>query len=188
MIAPVIILFVTLVASTVALSVPSLSDLILVTGPCVLASLLLILQASLRRGRHGAEKYVVIDGSNVMHWKDGTPQIEALHEVVAHLMAHGFTPGVVFDANVGHLVAGKYQHDGAMGKLLGLQQDNVIVVNKGSPSDPVILATARDLGARIVTNDRYRDWVEAHPEIKEPGHLIRGGYRDGQLWLDLAAE
>jgi len=36
-----------------------------------------------------------------------------------------------------------------------------------------------------VTNDRYRDWAEAHPEIKEPGHLIKGGYRDGKVWLDL---
>lgn len=39
------------------------------------------------------------------------------------------------------------------------------------------------MGARIVTNDRYRDWAEAHPEIATPGHLIRGGWREGKLWL-----
>jgi hypothetical protein len=47
------------------------------------------------------------------------------------------------------------------------------------------LAAAADLGARVVTNDRYRDWVEQHPEVTEPGHLIRGGYKAGKLWLDL---
>ena len=35
-----------------------------------------------------------------------------------------------------------------------------------------------------VTNDRFRDWADVHPEVREPGHLIRGGYRDGVLWLD----
>jgi hypothetical protein len=61
------------------------------------------------------------------------------------------------------------------------------VVNKGNPADPTILAAARDLKARIVSNDRYRDWTESHPEVAKPGHVIRGGYRDGNLWLDLAA-
>ena len=36
-----------------------------------------------------------------------------------------------------------------------------------------------------MTNDRYRDWAEAHPELSAPGYLIRGGYRAGKLWLDL---
>ncbi|MCU0912684.1 MAG: hypothetical protein MUE98_15560, partial [Rhodobacteraceae bacterium] len=41
------------------------------------------------------------------------------------------------------------------------------------------------LGAQIVTNDRFRDWVERFPEVRQPGHLVRGNYRDGALWLDL---
>ena len=40
------------------------------------------------------------------------------------------------------------------------------------------------MDAPIVTNDRYRDWAGEYPEIAEPGRLIRGGYRDGVLWLD----
>jgi hypothetical protein len=63
-----------------------------------------------------------------------------------------------------------------------------MVVPKGTPADPTILAAARDLGAPVLTNDRYRDWAEAHPEIRTPGHLIRGGYRDGGLHLDLPEE
>ena len=60
-----------------------------------------------------------------------------------------------------------------------------MVVSKGTPADPTILAAARDLGAQIVTNDRFRDWAEAHPEVTEAGHLVRGGYPSGKLWLSL---
>ena len=120
-----------------------------------------------------------------MYWKDGTPQIDAVRDVVRHLTVRGFTPGVIFDANAGHKLAGRYQHDGAMGQRLGLPQDRIIVVNKGTPADPTILAAAKDLNARIVTNDRYRDWAGDHPEIAIPGHLVRGSYVAGKLRLDL---
>jgi len=123
-----------------------------------------------------------------MHWNDGTAQIETVRDVVQHLKRQGFTPGIVFYANAGHILTGKYQHHGGMGKLLGLPEDRVMVVDKGTPADPIILAAARDLGAKVVTNDRYRDWAEAHPEVRDPRHLVKGGYRDGKLWLDLSED
>ena len=120
-----------------------------------------------------------------MHWKDNVPQIESVRAVLAQLTAAGYAPGVVFDANAGYKLMGSYKHDHAFGKLLGLPQDRVIVVAKGTPADPVILASARELGARIVSNDRFRDWADTHPEVSVPGHVIAGGYRDGQVWLDM---
>ena len=48
-----------------------------------------------------------------------------------------------------------------------------------------LVEDAAKRGARIVTNDRYRDWAEGHPEIAHPGHLIRGSFRGGSLRLDL---
>ncbi len=142
-----------------------------------------------RRGvfarKQSSPKYVVVDGSNVMHWKDNMPQIDSVRAVVDKLTAAGFAPGVVFDANAGYKLMGKYKHDHALGKLLGLPGDRVMVVAKGTPADPVILASARDLGARVVSNDRFRDWAETHPEVRVPGHVIAGGYRDGQVWLDM---
>jgi len=128
---------------------------------------------------------IVVDGSNVFYWKDNTPSLDTLREVIATLRTQGYDPGVVFDANAGYLLTGRYQHDGALGRLLSLPEKNVMVVPKGTPADPMILAAARDLGAPILTNDRYRDWAEAHPEIRTPGYLIRGSYRDGQLRIDL---
>jgi hypothetical protein len=188
MIVPFTLLVFSLAGIAVSLSLPGLSDLMLLAAPCALASLFLLLRAYSRRtkgSRQSTQKMIVVDGSNVLHWKDGTPQIDSLREVVQHLTSLGFAPGVVFDANAGHLTTGKYQHHRAMGKLLGLPEDRVMVVNKGTPADPTILAAARDLGARIVTNDRYLDWADAHPEVREPGHLIRGGFRAGQVWLNL---
>lgn len=189
MIVPISLFLCSLAGFIASLIVPALADLILLAAPCALASLVLLLRAYLRSAksaRKAAQKWIIIDGSNVMHWKDGTPQIDTLHEVVKRLSSLGFSPGVVFDANAGHILTGKYQHHRAMGKLLGLPEEQIMVVHKGTQADTTILAAARDLGARIVTNDRYRDWVDTHPEVREPGFLVRGGYQAGQLWLNLA--
>ncbi|MGL6210543.1 MAG: NYN domain-containing protein [Paracoccaceae bacterium] len=199
---PSVLLLVSLAGFGAALAVPELSDWLLLAVPSVLASLILLLNAMIRPKKRSAERlqerpepqqppspakprHILVDGSNVLHWKDGTPQIDALRAVLCLLTAKGYTPGVVFDANAGYLVAGRYQHHKAMGALLGLPEDRVMVVAKGAPADLVLLAAARDLGARIVTNDRFRDWAEAHPEVREPGHLVKGGFRDTGVWLDL---
>lgn len=131
---------------------------------------------------------ILVDGSNVMHWKDETPQITTVQAVVAELKARGFTPGVIFDANAGYKLVGSYMNERDFSMLLTLRPDQVFVVPKGTQADPYLLSAARDSGARIVTRDRFRDWAEAHPKVKEPGFLIRGGFRDtGALWLDEAS-
>lgn len=151
----------------------------------LIAALLALLALWWRARARAARAWVVLDGSNVMHWREGTPQIETVIEVLRALEARGLTPGVVFDANAGYKVLGRYLGDNGLARRLKLPADRVLVVARGTPADPVILQAARDLGARIVTNDRYADWAEAHPEVRAPGHLIRGGYRGGRLWLDL---
>ena len=124
------------------------------------------------------------DLCNRAHWKDNTPQIDTLREVFAHLGRLGRTPAVIFDANAGCLLAGRYQDDHVMAKPLGLPEDRVLGVPKGAIADSYLLTVARDYDAPIVTNDRYRDWAADYPEIAGPGRLIRGGYRNGALWLD----
>ncbi|MDG3041091.1 NYN domain-containing protein [Roseicyclus marinus] len=198
MLVPFLLFLVSLGGVLAAFLLPGWSDLILLAGPAALASLWLLARAAFagkpaqsgsttRRRWHTIARpsWIVVDGSNVMHWQDETPRIEPLRDVLGHLDRLGFTAGVVFDANAGYLLAGKYQHDEAFGRLLGLPDDRIMVVPKGTPADPVILTSARDLGARVVTNDRYRDWADDYPEIARPGFLIRGGYRGGKLWLDL---
>lgn len=166
----------------------------------MIAAFLLMVMAVLRRPakaakapvhapgtRAKASLHVVVDGSNVMHWNGKQPQIATVREVIAALRAKGYQPGVIFDANAGYKIGDRYLDDQDFAKLLNLPSARVLVVNKGEPADPTILAAARELGARVVTNDRFRDWAGDFPEVANKGHLLKGGYRKGTLWLDEAA-
>jgi len=184
------------------------SDLLLLALPACLAALILLWRAFRRRPekqsryatadgssapswhafRRKPQKppvYAVIDGSNVLHWQDNQPNLSSLRAVIDHVASLGYTPGVVFDANAGYKISARYQQDYALARLLRLPADRVLVAPKGTPADPLILASARELGARIVTNDRYRDWAGDYPEVETPGHLVPGGFHDGKLWLEL---
>ncbi|MCB1338508.1 MAG: hypothetical protein KDK10_13965 [Maritimibacter sp.] len=181
---PISLLFLSLAGLGAALTLPGWSDLVMIAGPSAFASLYLLLRAL--RGPSGTAVPVVVDGSNVMYWRDGTPQFETLIEVLARIRAEGMQPGVVFDANAGHLLFGRYMGDRDFARRLKLPQNRVLVVANGTPADPTILGAARDMGARIVTNDRFRDWAEAFPEVTTPGHLIPGRFEAGKLRLDTA--
>ena len=135
------------------------------------------------RSRFGKRKQIIVDGSNVMYWKDGEPRLDSVVEVIINLTRQGFAPGVIFDANVGYLLTGKFKNTNAMAKLLGLPEKRVMVVPKGEPADRFILQAARELGARVVSNDRFRDWVEDFPEIGDPGHVIKGRHQQGDVKL-----
>lgn len=166
-----------------------LSDLMLLAIIAALASLFLLLRgfwAGLGKPAAGDRvpaNWVVVDGSNVMHWKEGQPQLATVREVVAALEAAGFAVGVVFDANAGYKIAGRYQDDDILALQLGISAAQVFVVPKGTQADPHLLSTARKMGARVVTNDRFRDWAGRYPEVARPGFLIWGGYRERKLWL-----
>ena len=187
MFALLVILTVSCAGLLVGLLVPGFLDLLLLAVPCVIASLILLLRAfwSGGRSRSAAKPLIILDGSNIMHWKGAGPDIAAVKDTIRALSAHGYAPGVVFDANAGYKLCDRYLDGPSLAKLLGLHRDQVTVVAKGTPADEVILATARDHKARVVTNDRFRDWSDQHPEAAENGHLVRGGYRAGQLWLTL---
>ena len=46
----------------------------------------------------------------------------------------------------------------------------------GLQADSIILKTAKRNNARIITKDRYRDWVKTYPIVAEPGRLIAPTY------------
>jgi hypothetical protein len=127
--------------------------------------------------------WILVDGSNVMHWQDKLPQIDPLRRVVEDLKRLGYAPGVVFDANAGWKLFGRYVNESEMAFLLDLPREQVLVAPKGTPADPYLLMTALEFKARIVTNDRYRDWAGEYPEVQDKGFLIPGGLRDGRVWL-----
>ncbi len=192
MIVPAGLLFASLAALIAAFVVPGWADLVILAAPCTLAAAYILSRQVLAQPRaHAARPRtpppppVVIDGSNVMHWRDNVADIAVVRDVVLTLSSRGYAPGVAFDANAGYLISGRYMNERAFSEMLGLPVSRILVVGKGTPADPVILSAAQALSARIVTNDRYRDWAADHPEVATPGHLIRGGFRDGALWLDL---
>jgi Zc3h12a-like Ribonuclease NYN domain len=123
---------------------------------------------------------ILVDGSNVMHWLDEKPQLAPLVQVIRSLQAQGYKPGVVFDANAGHMLVGRYLNEGDFATMLSLPRSQVLVVPRGTQADPFLLDSANEFGARIVTNDRFRDWAEAHPKVLENGFLIRGGCGRGR--------
>lgn len=188
---------------------PEYSDLLLLAGPCLLASLWLLwrgggsadrssgrssdrLSKRLNRLRDGADRpvqratreHVIIDGSNVMHWDAGKVSLTPVVQAIEVLAAQRMTVGVIFDANAGYKLEDRYRDDAHMARALGLPEDRVLVVPKGVPADHYILSAARGLRARVVTNDRYRDWQADFPEVGQAGFLIRGGMKNGALWLD----
>ncbi len=204
MIVPLLLFLISMVGVLAAVFDPALSDWLLIAGPSALAALYLLLRhrppakppepaappkTTTRRfapkpRSTGPRNWIVIDGSNVMHWNDNTPSLDTLKEVIARLQGLGFDPGVVFDANAGYKTLGRYVDDAEMAGRLGLDADQTLVVPKGTIADTIVLAAARDIGGRVLSNDRYREWAEDFPEVATPGHLVRGGYRNGELWLE----
>ncbi|MEZ5716258.1 MAG: hypothetical protein R3D85_14535 [Paracoccaceae bacterium] len=122
---------------------------------------------------------MLIDGSNVMHWNGGEPDIKVVRDVARALAANGYQVGVIFDANAGYKLAGRYLNEAALARQTGLAPAQIMVSPKGQPADGFLLEAARDMAAPIVSNDRFRDWQDAYPEIAEPGRLIHGTWQGG---------
>lgn len=152
----------------------------LALGLLVLFGLLLRL-----RRRPGGPRYAVVDGSNVMFWINEEARFDTLKSVLDHLLDAGFLPVVWFDANAGYKLAGRYMKPEALARALDLPRSRVKVAPRGTPADPLLLAQARKLGAPVVSNDRFRDWEEEFPELRDAAHMIRGRVRNGAIHLDV---
>lgn len=141
---------------------------------CAIAAIFLV-----TRARKSKQNWIVVDGSNVLYWERETPNIQTVRHVLGALKEEGFVPVVWFDANAGYLISDRYMAPAPLAKLLDLPARQVFVAPKGMPADPLLLKGAVDLRARIVTNDRFRDWVEQFPQIQDKEFLVRGRmYRD----------
>jgi hypothetical protein len=179
---PVILLLLSAVVAALSISAhgPVLS------GPLLVALVFGLIGALLlwRQLRQPVLPWIVVDGSNVLYWHPEGPRLEAVTAVVAALRRQGLAPVVWFDANAGYLIAGRYLGPAPLARALGLPPDQVYVAPKGTPADPLILRGARMLSARVVTNDRYRDWAATHPEVVAPGFLIRGRVEGAGVRLD----
>lgn len=131
---------------------------------------------------------VVVDGSNVMHWAGDGAELTSIVQVIAHLKAQGYQTAIVFDANVGYKLEDKFIGSRELARKLGLSSDAVVVVDKGQPADRLILQVARELGAKVVSNDRFREWADDFPEVMEAGRVMRGGIAQDGPYLALSEQ
>lgn len=175
MIVPVLLLLLSFSVTGYALwlDFPHLSGSALAGFVGVVAAILLL---RCKRPAAPAQRWVVVDGSNVLYWGGAGPDLAVLQAVVADLQARGLTPAIWFDANVGYLIGNRYQGPVDMAQRLGLPHRQVFVAPKGTPADPLLLEGAKALDARVVSNDRYRDWTGQHPIVLEPGRLAGGSF------------
>ena len=128
------------------------------------------------------DKYIIVDGSNVMHW-GGDPSEKVLGRVLEALEGKGLKPIVYFDANVGYKLWDRYTNENATAKKLRLDPRQVFVAPRGVTADEMLLITATETGLRVVTNDRFRDWSVQFPRLGEKRFLVKGEWRQGSVML-----
>lgn len=132
-----------------------------------------------------AANWVVIDGSNVMHWFDETPSLNTVSAVATQLISQGYQPIVWFDANVGYKVGSRYMGERALAQHLPVSARAIRVAPKGNPADPLLLTEAVRLRARVVSNDKFRDWTEAFPQLADEAFLIRAKVNAKGLTMEI---
>jgi hypothetical protein len=105
---------------------------------------------------------VIIDGSNVAHSSEGEkPMLENIRVVRAKLIEEGYEPIVLADAALRH------QIDDGNGFEQLVDAGTIKQAPAGTDADYFILSFARELDANIVSNDLFKDRVEAFPEVKK---------------------
>jgi hypothetical protein len=104
---------------------------------------------------------VLVDGSNVAHSSEGTPRLFNIQLVCEKLIEEGYEPVVVVDAALRHQIdrKGDYERLVDDGKLRQAPA--------GTDADYFILSFARELAASIVSNDRFKDRLQAFPEARD---------------------
>lgn len=122
---------------------------------------------------------VLIDGSNVINWEvdagvTATPSLRPLHLVLDALAAKGIAAGVVFDATAGHALEGRFLHHNDLAARLPSAAD-VLVVDRGTQADWVLIDMARAEGLVIISNDHFRDAPAARHLLKQKGYVAEQG-------------
>ena len=122
----------------------------------------------------GESQRVLVDASNVAHATEGgEARLENIKLVQARLLEEGFEPLVVADAALRHQIDNKPAYE-AM-----IENGQVHQAPAGTDADFFILSFARELNARILTNDRFRDRAEEFAEERD--RIIRFMIVDGEV-------
>ena len=104
----------------------------------------------------------IVDGSNVAHSSEGGhARLANITTVSEKLREEGYTAIVVVDAALRHQIDDTEAYE-AMVESGAIKQ-----APAGTDADYFILSFARELDAAVVSNDRFKDRVDAFPEIRD---------------------
>jgi hypothetical protein len=115
-------------------------------------------------GAHPAvdERIVLIDGSNVAHSSEGEKaRLANILLIEEKIREDGMEPIIVADAALRHQIDRRADYE----RLV--DDGKIKQAPAGTDADYFILSFARELGASVVSNDRYRDRIARYPEVEE---------------------
>jgi Zc3h12a-like Ribonuclease NYN domain len=120
---------------------------------------------------------VLVDASNVAHSTEGgEARLRNIQLVQEKLREEGLEPIIVADAALRHQIDDKTAYE----KLI--DEGKVHQAPAGTDADYFILSFAREMDARVLTNDRFRDRAKDFP--RERNRVIRYMIVDGEVVLE----
>lgn len=124
-----------------------------------------------------ADEIVVVDGSNVAYAVEGRgARLENLRVVCRKLQDEGFRPLVLVDATLRHEIDDEEGYEELVDRGMIRQAP------PGTDADYFILSFAREMDARVVSNDRFRDRRDAFPDVT--ARVIRFMVVEGEVVLE----
>lgn len=117
---------------------------------------------------------VIIDGANVAYEErsaGGKPKLSNLLRVRGELEERGLEAVIIVDASL------KYDIDDQSQLETLIRSQQVRQVPAGTDADYFIIQFADQFNARVVTNDRYKDYLEQYPWITDrrlPYMIVEG--------------
>ena len=120
---------------------------------------------------------VVVDASNVAHATEGgEARLGNIEVVQQKLREHGFEPLIVADAALRHKIDRPADYERLITDGLVHQAP------AGTDADYFILSFAREMDARILSNDRFRDRAKDFPQERD--RIIRYMIVQGEVVLE----
>ena len=128
----------------------------------------------------------LLDGSNILHWGNGGRGV-SLRPVLAiaeELKRRGETYQVYFDASARHLLKSAAGELEQYEKLLADDPDHFQQVPAGTRADDFLLLIAsQDSSARIMTQDRFKDYADRYPQVVRADRLLPGMVVRDQIYF-----
>jgi hypothetical protein len=116
----------------------------------------------MRREPEELSNIAIVDGSNVAHSGAGEAgRLYNIQLVCEKLIEEGYEPVVVVDAALRHQIDDRNSFE----RLV--DEGKLRQAPAGTDADYFILSFARELAASIVSNDRFKDRMQAFPEARD---------------------